>query len=227
MMLDGLFVPALFPFTVALGLMLLIGLTEALGMLFGLSAFGLVDQIMPEMDASIDADVAADAELGGDGFLSGLLGWLCVGRVPVLVLLVAFLTAFGLTGIMLQSTMHWVVGSHVPALIAAAGALFLALPPTRWMALGLAKIMPKEETEAVSTRSFVGKVAVVIGGVARRGVPAQAKLRDVHGQMHYVLVEPDDPDQAYGQGTEVILTSQTSGIRFTAIRNENALLSTT
>ena len=70
-------------------------------------------------------------------------------------------------------------------------------------------------------------MAVVIGGVARRDVPALAKLRDVHGQTHYVLVEPDEPDQAFEQGTEVILTDQKSGIRFTAIRNESDLLSST
>ena len=227
MMLDGIFAPALFPFTVALGLMLLVGLTETMGMLFGLSAFGLVDQLMPDMEADAGTELAGDGDLGGDGFLAGLLGWLCVGRVPVLVLLVAFLTAFGLIGIVLQSAVHWVIGSYLPALLAAAGALLLSLPPTRWMALGLEKVMPKEETEAVSSRSFVGKVAIVIGGVARRGVPAQAKLRDAYGQLHYVLVEPDDPEQAYEQGTEVILTTQMSAIRFTAIRNDNAMLSTT
>ena len=220
-MLGSYLAPAMFPFTVALCVMLLICATEVLGMLFGLSAFGLVDKLMPEIDADVDGDVAAD------GFGSGLLNWLCVGRVPALVLVVAFLTAFGFAGFVLQSSTHWMLGSYLPLPIASAGAVFLALPPTRWLALGFAKVMPKEETEAVSTRSFVGKVAVVIGGVARRDVPAQAKLRDVHGQTHYVLVEPDEPDQAFEQGTEVILTDQKSGIRFTAIRNESDLLSST
>jgi len=220
-MLDSFLVPAMFPFTVALCIMLLICVTEVLGMLFGLSAFGLVDQIMPEIDADIDGDVAAD------GFGAGWLNWLCIGRVPALVLFVAFLTAFGLAGFVLQSSTHWILGWYLPVPIACVGAVVVGLPPTRWLALGLAKVMPKEETEAVSTGSFIGKVAIVIGGVARRDVPAQAKLRDVHGQTHYVLVEPDDPDQAFENGTEVILLDQKSGIRFTAIRNESVLLSTT
>lgn len=96
-MLEGFFDPAVWPFTVAICLMLLIALTEAMGMLIGISAFGFVDQLLPEAD--MDADVDADADVaGGDGLLSGVLGWLCIGKVPVLVLLVAFLTAFGLVG---------------------------------------------------------------------------------------------------------------------------------
>ncbi len=221
-MLEGVFNPAIWPFTVALCMMLLIALTEALGMLIGITAMGFADQLLPEidMDADADADVA-----GGDGLVSGVLGWLCVGRVPLLVLLVAFLTAFGLVGISLQSVVHALVGGYLPVVIAAVLALLLALPPTRWIALGLARIMPQEETEAVSTRSFIGKIAVITGGVARRGMPAQAKLRDEHGQMHYVLVEPDADDGALDMGAEVLLISQVDGGRFHAIGNDNALLS--
>lgn len=224
-MLEGFFDPAVWPFSVALCLMLLIALTEAVGMLIGVSAFGFVDQLLPEID--MDADVDADADVaGGEGWLSGVLGWLCIGKVPVLVLLVAFLTAFGLVGLSLQGAVHGLVGGHLPVAIAAVLALLLALPPMRWAALGLARIMPQEETEAVSTRSFIGKVAVITGGAASRGVPAQAKLRDEHGQMHYVLVEPDADDGTLENGAEILLISQVDGGRFRAIGNDNALLST-
>ena len=167
-----------------------------------------------------------DAELGGgDGWLSSVLGWLCVGRVPVLVLLVAFLTAFGLVGLSLQSIAHGLVGGHLPVVIAIAMAWLLALPPTRWLALGLARIAPQEETEAVSTLSFIGRIAVITGGVARRGLPAQAKLHDEHGQAHYVLVEPDADDVTLATGVEVLLVSQVGNGRFHAIANDNAMLS--
>ena len=75
------------------------------------------------------------------------------------------------------------------------------------------------------SRTFIGKVATITRGVARVGIPAEAKLRDTHGQMHYVLVEPDNPDASFEQGHEVLLTSQTSAIRFKAIANTNAFLS--
>ncbi len=228
-MLDSLLTPPLAPFTVALGIMLFIALTETVGILFGASPSSLLDQAMPDLDADVDIDADADAGAagvdGGQGVLSQLLGWLCIGKVPLLVLLVAFLTAFGLAGILFQSLIAGLFGAYLPVFFAALAALFLALPPTRWLALGLARLIPKEETEAVSSRSFVGRVATITRGIARRNIPAEAKLRDVYGQMHYVLVEPDADDGAFKPGTEVLLTSQTSAIRFRAIPNENVLLS--
>ena len=227
-MLEGMLTPALAPFSIALGVMLLIAITEAMGTVFGISPSGLVDQMVPDMDVDVDvdldADVDADASAEPSGFLSGLLGWLCIGKVPVLVLLVAFLTAFGISGMVLQSIAKSALGFHLPAVLAVCFTLFVALPPTRWFALGLSKIMPKEESEAVSTTSFIGKVATITRGIARKGVPAEAKLRDVHGQMHYVLVEPDVADEEFPLGSEVLLTNQSSAIRFKAIRNNNALM---
>ena len=226
-MFEGMLTPALAPFSIALGVMLLIALMEAMGTVFGISPSGLIDQIVPDMDVDVDADVDLDADgsIEPSGFLSSLLGWLCIGKVPALVLLVAFLTTFGVSGMVMQSIVKSTVGFHLPALIAVCIALFLALPPTRWLALGLSKIMPKEETEAVSTTSFIGKVATITRGVARHDMPAEAKLRDVHGQMHYVLVEPDVTDEEFPQGSEVLLTSQSSAIRFKAISNNNTLMS--
>lgn len=224
-MFNGLLTPAFTPFTIALGVMLLIAATETMAMLFGASISGLFDQAAPDVDAELDID--APVSLGGDtpGALSQVLGWLCVGKVPVLVLLVAFLTAFGLTGLFLQTLVFSVAGFYLPVLIAVIVALFLSLPPTRLLALGLSRLVPKEESEAVSSQSFLGKVAIITRGIARKDVPAEAKLRDAFGKMHYVLVEPDQQDGSFEPGTEVLLTSQMSAIRFKAIRNENPLLS--
>ncbi len=224
-MIESLLAPALAPFSIALGVMLLIALTEAMGTLFGISPSGLVDQLLPDIEGDIDIDTDGNVSGAPDGFLSELLGWLCIGKVPLLVLLVAFLTAFGIAGLIIQSAMKSLAGFHLPVFVAVGAAFFVAMPPTRWLALGFAHVMPKEQTEAVSTRSFVGKVAVITRGVARKGVPAEAKLRDVHGQIHYVLVEPDEADMSLEQGSEVLLTSQSSAIRFKAILNDNALMS--
>ncbi len=226
-MFDALLTPALAPFTVALGVMLLIALAEAVGTLLGVSPAGLVDQLMP--DADVDADMPVDGGVhgvaAGGGWLSGLLGWLCVGRVPLLVLLVALLTSFGLAGFVVQSLVRSLTGGHLPALLAVVPAVMLALPPTRWLALGLSRMMPKEETDAVSTRTFIGRVATITRGVASPGMPAEARLRDATGHTHYVLVEPDEADDRFEQGVEVLITGQTSASRFKAIRNSNAFLS--
>lgn len=227
-MVEGLLLPALAPFTIAIGVMLLIATMEAMGTLFGISPSGLVDQMLPDIDVDADVDIDADADAPDadtGGMLSSVLGWLCVGRVPFLVLLVAFLTAFGLAGIVVQSSTLSVAGLYLPTILAVPAAVFLALWPTRWLAMALAALMPKEETDAVSSQTFIGRVATITRGIARTGIPAEAKLRDAHGQMHYLLVEPDNPDVSFEQGSEVLLTSQSSAIRFKAIANTNALLS--
>ncbi len=100
-MLTDLLVPQSLPFAIALGLMLIITLTEITGLLLGLAPSSAIDNMLPDIDMDTDADL--DGVDASNTALSQVLGWLCIGRVPVLVLFVAFLAAFGLTGLVLQS----------------------------------------------------------------------------------------------------------------------------
>ena len=220
------------PFAIAICLVALIALVEVVGLLLGFSASGAIDSQIPDFDADADfdadisplhADVHAPDGLG-PGPLSQVLAWLCVGRVPVLVLLVVFLCAFGLAGFLLQSVSGSILGFPLPALVASIPALAFAFPGTRYVGLGLSKIMPKEESEAVSQSDFLGKVAVVTRGEARRGLPAEAKLRDVHGQAHYVLVEPDDEAETFPERAEVLIVQQFGSV-YRVIANRNAAMS--
>ena len=88
----------------------------------------------------------------------------------------------------------------------------------------MARIIPKDETEAVSEKSFVGCVATITIGTASKGKPAQAKLRDRLGNTHYVMVEPDIDGQFFETGSEVLIVMQTGSV-FTAIANSNPSLS--
>lgn len=236
-MIDTLLQPEAAPFTVALCLMLVIAVVELLGTLMGLAPSGLLDSLLPETDLDLDGDVEFDASGGsaleGDivtapdapsaGPLSQVLGWLCVGRVPILVLLVCFLTAFGLTGLIVQGLVAGLMGFTLPALLAVIPALIVALPATRHLGLALSALMPKEQTEAVSQRGFVGRIATIIRGEARTGQPAEAKLSDQYGQTHYLLVEPDEADAVLMAGQEVLIVRLVSG-RYHAIDNPNPAL---
>ncbi|HZG09592.1 MAG TPA: YqiJ family protein [Allosphingosinicella sp.] len=188
-MLDFLAAPENLPFTVALTVMLLIGVVEALGL--GGSA--------------VNVDVGADAD-GGD-----LLGWLGFGRVPLLMVLVVFLAAFGLIGLGIQQAL----GPMSPWFASGLAAL-AALPVTGLGARGLARIMPQDETTAVSLDTLVGKRGTVTVGTARSGSPAQARVRDIHGQSHYVMVEPHDPTHSIAEGETVLLVRR-DGHVFTAL----------
>ena len=206
------------PFSVALALMLALALLEGVGMLIGAGIFSFIDTLLPDVD--IDTDMP---DVQSPGVVTQFLGWLYIGKVPFLVVFVVLLTSFGIAGLVIQSAALSLVGTLMPALLAAPLALLPALPVTRLTMGGIARIMPQDETEAVSSDSFIGRVAIITTGTARKGYAAQARLNDEHGQTHYVMVEPGAAEEQLPQGSEVLLIKKT-GTRFIVIANPNPVL---
>ena len=207
------------PFAIALALMLAIAILEGVTTLIGAGLSDLLDSMLPDMD--IDADI--DADIHAPGLFTKLLSWLRVGEVPVLMLVIVFLTAFGLIGLFCQSMSLRILGHMLPAALASVPALMVAFPVVRICGGILGRIIPKDETESVSEESFVGRVAVITLGRAEPGKPAQARLSDQHGQAHYIMVEPDVDSARLEQGTTVLIVSH-EGAVFKAIENPSAAL---
>ena len=195
--------PESWPFLVATLVLLALTLIEGLALLVGFSASQWLDNLLPE---SIDAP-------------DTVLGWLHIGRVPLLVLLIVFLAAFAVLGFGLNIVANGVFGFRVPALIAAPVALVAALPVVRGVGAAVSHILPRDQTYAVSLDSLVGRVGAVVSGTARHGYPAQAKVTTEHGQTVYVMVEPDSADASFPANESVLLVRRVSGTRFLAIRN--------
>lgn len=212
----NLFDPAFAPFTISLMVMGLILVVELIGTLMGASASQMLDSSLPDLDA--------DGPDAGSGIASGLLSWLYVGRAPLLILLAAFLTGFGLAGLILQAAVKAVFGFHLWSWLAAIPAVIAAAPFTRVVGIFFSRVMRQEESDAVSRETFIGKIAVVVRGEARPGFPAEAKLRDLTGTVHYVLVEPDEADAILPSGSEVLLVKM-DGAVFRAIMNPSRALS--
>lgn len=216
----NLFDPALAPFTIALLVMAFIAVLELASLAFGASASGVVDNLLPDSDADL-----AGPEISQPGILDSFLGWLGLGRVPALILLAALLASFGIAGLILQSSWRGLFGGYLPALLPALAAVPLSLFPTRWTGRLLARVLPREESEAISADSFIGKVAVIFRGEATSGRPAEAKLKDPHGATHYLLVEPDVGGERFAAGAEVLIVAR-DGAVFKAIVNPSVALST-
>lgn len=207
-MLAFLLAPENTMFSVSAAVVVIIAVLEAAGLMFGASIAGLLDGLFDGPDA--EGALVADSD--GGGMLSSLLSWLRVGQVPVLVLLIAFLAGFSVIGYAIQGAIFNLTGWLMPSGIAVIPAVVGAFPATRWFGGLLAAILPSDQTSAVSSSSFVGCNAVVTLGTAKAGTPAQARLKDRHGQSHYVMVEPVDPQQSFHAGTEVLLTGQSGAI---------------
>lgn len=197
------------PFSASLVLMLLIGAVELVGLGGGLAAGDAID--------GLDGEVEAGAP--------SLLSWINVGRLPLLMLIVMFLLAFGMTGLIGQRIVMALLGAPAPWLLAAPAAFAVALPATRVFAAGVARVMPRDESSAVSRDSLVGRIAVIVTGEARTGSAAQARVRDAFGKDHYVMVEPDNDGDVFEQGRSVLLVRR-AGARFHAIHNPSASLGT-
>lgn len=191
---------AYLPFSVALLLMLMIGLVEAIGL----------------GSAAIHVDLGTHA--GGDW-----LGWLGFGRVPVLVVLIVFLALFAIAGVTLQAALTEIVGAPIGSLPASLLATAAALPATGVAARGLGRILPRDESTAISLDALAGRIGTITLGEARRHSPARARVEDRHGQAHYVMIEPDSDDQVLREGQQVLLVHRRAEL-FYGIAYDNPLL---
>ncbi|KXU30142.1 hypothetical protein A0J57_15680 [Sphingobium sp. 22B] len=166
-------------FVSAIVLMLLIGAVQAIG-------------IAGDFDLDIDGD-------------ADLLGWLGVGRLPLLMLLAIFLALFGMIGLIGQHLLLDLTGAMLPPLIAAPAALIASLPATGLAARRLAPLLPRDQSSAVPLDALTGSFARIVTGVARSGSPARARVEDAYGQAHYVMVEPDNAGQTLEEGETILL----------------------
>ena len=141
-----------------------------------------------------------------------------MGKVPFLILLGIFLTGFSMSGYAIQSFSQTLYGSLLPAWGACIPATLAGMATVSGVGGFLARVMPSDETSAISEMSLVGRAGVLVQGVASRGSAAQMKLRDLHGRTHYVLVEPDLPDEIFEEGVAVLLVKK-NGARYMGIKN--------
>lgn len=192
--------PEAAPFVVALGVLLLLGAIEGVTLMFGASPSHWLDGL-----------------LGSDP-PDGFLGWLHLGRAPVLALCAVFLTAFALGGLVLNALALNVAGHPMPRLLSIPFAVLAALPVVRACGGLIVRLVPQEETYAVSFTSLVGRVATMLGH-ARPAYPAQAKTADGKGHTLYLMVEPDESVEELANGSDVLLVRQIHGNRFAAIPN--------
>jgi hypothetical protein len=168
-----------------------------------------------------DFDSPDGLEAGGFGeALTTLLG---LGRVPFLIWLASLLLAFGSIGLIGQNLIAGLLGAPLSAGWAALLAGGAALPLNSLAMRPLGAVMPKDETTAIGLDELVRRDAEIQIGTARTGSPARAKVIDVHGQTHFVMVEPHDTATELQTGDTVLLVRR-EGQTFYGVRYESPLL---
>lgn len=170
---------------------------------------GLTD-FAPDLDSDMDGNVDAA------GVANGLLSFLGLGRLPLMIWLALFLLLFMLIGFVGQQIIHGATGALLVPWLSGPLAALAGVPATAIVARPLGRIMPKDETTAVSIDSLVGRFAVLGTGTAKPGSPARAKVIDIHGHPHFVMVEPDNDGQQFNSGEKLLLVRR-DGDLFKAI----------
>jgi len=196
------------PFLIAFGALAVIALLQVTGVSEAIEGAG-------EFDSPDGLDVGGFGEA-----LTTLLG---LGRVPMLIWLAALLFLFATIGVIGQSVLAGILGAPLSAgwaMLAAGGA---ALPLNSLAMRPLAAILPKDETTAIDIDDLVRRDAEIQIGTARAGSPARAKVIDVHGQAHFVMVEPHDQTLALNAGDTVLLVRR-EGQTFYGVHYESPLL---
>jgi hypothetical protein len=191
---DILLAPDVRPFAIAAAIMMALGAIELLTTLVGFSLAEVVGK---------DAAVEADSHNG----LDGLLLWINAGRLPLLILIILALGVFSIEGFLLQGVAH-MVGAAVPAAIAAVVAAAGSIPVIRTASRGLSRIIPRDETYAVSESDFVGKVAMVSIGPLDQGLPGRVRLKDVFGNWHTVAARASPDSAPLPVGASVLLVDR-------------------
>lgn len=161
--------------------------------------------LSPDLGPDLGVDTAAPDLAAGPGAAAGLAAVLGLGKVPFLIWLAAVLAGFGLSGYLLQSLVTQVFGGPLPPFLAVLPAAFVGL----WFARGygrlLARLIPGTESSVRSKAMLNRSRGVVSQGVARAGQPAEVRVTDSFGNLHFIRAEPLDQTDSIVSGTEVLV----------------------
>jgi hypothetical protein len=193
------------PFTISLLVLAGLVLTEFLLLLVGTHFFGLADDLLPDFDYGADSD--------GMGFGKALY-FVGFGKVPFLMVLMSFLASFGLSGYGIQSIAQKFVGAVFPLALAVPAAVVVGLLLTSRITSVLARIMPKDQTSAVSEASLIGREAVITYGTATAELPATAEVIDEHGRTHHIQLKASAAGESIEEGRKALLVRIQDGFFF-------------
>ena len=145
-------------FTIPLAFVLLFAILQLVGI--GLE----IGEAEPEADIDVEGDLEVDSEVevGEPGLITSALGFLNVGKVPLMVVLMTWFASWGATGLVCNKLIR--VESFPPLIVISLVAAFaVSLFSTRYFAAVIAKIFPESEP-ATRDQDLIGRTARVVSG---------------------------------------------------------------
>lgn len=193
-----------FPFILALTVVFSLAAVEVVGLICGVGVSHWLNKLVP--------DQLIQGLHSEHGIFAEFFSWLKLREIPFAIVLILWLMLFGLTGLLLQYTLLSLTGTTVNGSLASITTFTLTLPLIRRINSTLSRFFQSSQSSAVSCDSLIGRTAVIVQGIARKGMAAQAKVKDEHGLSHYVLVEPDKISVEFTHGDEVLLVERNHSV---------------
>ncbi|MCZ7465358.1 YqiJ family protein [Agrobacterium sp. O3.4] len=199
--MEGIVQPGTAPFWIALLTVAGLGIVELVSVLVGVSASGLLDD-------SFSYHAPGDTEAG---LLGSWMSWLNAGGVPLLVLAVILLSVFAVTGFFIQGVASTVLLGPLPLPLAMTGAVAAAIPATRSLSLAVAKVIPRDETNALEQADFLGLTGVVTIGPLDQGKPGTVRVKDRHDNIHFLRAQAAS-GHTIDTGAQVLIVDGADGL---------------
>lgn len=187
------------PFLVAACLVAAIFLIEVVALVLGHS---LASQ-HGDIDYTLDANGNGIPDYLETGEFN-LVGWLNPGHVPSMVFLLLFCGTYSIMGYTGQWVFDGLTGQLAPALLAGPVALAISLPFVRSATRVVERIIPKDESSAVTVESLTGDTGVITAGPITREKFGIARFTDKWGTDHSLMVALEG-EETVATGASVVL----------------------
>lgn len=216
---SNLVAPQNIVFAGALILLLILFLIQLVGLLSGFEIFSFLDAAIDIPDFDVDVDLSVDPT----GISHQFFSMLNLGKIPVIISFILLLFLFSCIGYNLQFALVYMGLFRLPWFLATPIAFVASIPLLSFGNNLLAKVMPKDETAAVSTEAFIGLVATIVIGTVTHEKQSEAKLIGPKGRTHYIQVISADPKESFTMGDKVLVASRKENL-FTVIKPQNEIL---
>lgn len=183
---DFLFDPANRFFLWGLALIAAVLVLEIIATVVGLSMM-----INHDVDVDIDHDMHVNGshdiewDTGFSHTLSEVTGF---GKLPVMVFVVLFVGMFSVFGLATNAFLHFSFPYFMGVALSSLVSFLITVPVTGRIAGFIARILPRDESNAISMEDLLGREATIIVGVATNHINATALVKDFYGVLHQVSV---------------------------------------
>ena len=201
--MESLFSDAYQPFTIA---------TLVIAGILLLEMIGVTSALTHDVEIDTNGTIGHDTEIGADHDGITIAHALGIGQgMPLSIWLVCLLATFAITGTIFQNVLELITGAALPGWVAAGIILVPALLINRLTATLVYKVMPKDETDAVTEESFLGQYGELVRGPVNKVMTGEAKLV-TRGNIAHRLPVVAFYDEEIPVGAQVLILRREKGL---------------